>query len=134
MKPDAWGSCAWKFIHIVTATYPEEPTDEDKRNYHKFFTSMQYILPCEKCKNNMENHLEVLPLTEESLSGRPSMIKWGIDFHNAVNKQTGKRPMSYEDSLNEIDKMLNPPSTPLYYYIIPLVLLIVVFLLIKKLK
>lgn len=108
MHPNVWGNCGWKFIHIITISYPVEPTEEDKKNYYDYFMALQNVLPCERCRMNMKNHLNELPLTDSVLSCKTKLVKWAIDFHNVVNKHTGKKVLSYEEALNEIDKMVNP--------------------------
>lgn len=127
MKPEIWGPNAWRFIHTITVAYPENPTQKDKINYRNFFTNMQYVLPCEKCKSNMSNHLDLIPLDDEALNSRLNLTKWGIDLHNAVNKQNGKRTLSYKEGLNEIDKMLNGESIG-YGYTLKIIMLIVIIL------
>jgi len=136
MKPSVWGPCSWKFIHIVTVSYPNNPTEEDKANYHKYFMALKNVLPCEKCKSNMSRHLELIPLSEDVLSNRTSLVQWGIDLHNMVNKKTHKPILSYDEALAEIDKMVNPQSHRNYHYILALLVLvaIVAYFWGKKLK
>jgi len=46
VSPKHWGKEAWKFIHWVALTYPNKPNEKDKKNYLKFFESLQDVLPC----------------------------------------------------------------------------------------
>ena len=48
MNPEVWGPGAWKFLHSITFYYPKEPTSRDKEYHAKFFTSLQFVIPCEK--------------------------------------------------------------------------------------
>ena len=83
--------------------YPNEPTDEQKKNYKTFFEALQPVLPCSLCANNYKRHItEELPITEGVLKDKESFVKWSIDMHNLVNKETGKLPLSYDDALNLI--------------------------------
>src|ERR1700733_5146368 len=88
MLPKIWGKYAWNFIHLVTLSYPDNPTCEDKRQYYIFFTSLKNVLPCAKCKFNMEKHLKKFPLTDEILSSKQNLIKWDIHLHNYYNNSS----------------------------------------------
>ena len=46
MDPNIWGPHAWMFLHSITLTYPEKPTNLDKTNFEMFFNSLQPVLPC----------------------------------------------------------------------------------------
>ena len=61
MDPSVWGPHAWFFLHTVTFTYPKNPTELDKRHMYDFFTKLQYILPCEMCKQHYQEHLYTMP-------------------------------------------------------------------------
>jgi Erv1 / Alr family len=125
MKPEIWGKYAWNFIHIMTLGYPETPTKKEKKHYYNFFHDLMYVLPCEKCRQNMTEHLKKIPLNDETLSNRNNLVKWGIDLHNIVNYYTGKDMLSYTDSLNEINKLMKPSNYNWnYIYIVSLILIL----------
>ena len=66
--PDTWGPHGWKFIHFLALAYPNEPTDEQKKNYKTFFEALQPVLPCSLCANNYKRHITTeLPITESVL-------------------------------------------------------------------
>jgi hypothetical protein len=122
--PDTWGPHGWKFIHFLALAYPNEPTDEQKKNYKNFFEAMQHVLPCSLCANNYKRHITVeLPITEAVLTDKESFVKWSIDMHNLVNKETGKLPLSYDEALTliynnfetkqvKLDKQVTPSVQP----------------------
>ena len=62
LDQDSWGPSGWKFMHYVSLGYPNNPTEEDKINYKKFYTSLQHILPCAKCANNYSHNLIKYPI------------------------------------------------------------------------
>ena len=99
MDPNLWGPPAWYFLHTLTYTYPKNPTKEDQEAIVSFFESLRHLLPCTVCRTNYEDHFAALPIREHSHS-RETMIKWLIDIHNEVNKETGKPSVSYESILN----------------------------------
>lgn len=128
MLPIIWGGKVWDVVHIITLGYPEYPTEEDKKNYYKFFYELQFVLPCEKCRNHYTQNLIDHPLTNEILSNKSEFVKWGIDLHNIVNKSTGKKVLTYPEAFNELNKIVKKKSYN-YSYIIIIILIIIIFLL-----
>lgn len=128
MKPEVWGPHAWIFLHSITLEYPDYPTGEDKRNMSNFMNSLKYVLPCEKCRINFENHLEQYPLTNDILSSKSNLIKWLIDIHNSVNKMNNKRVLSYEESLKGLLKLYDCNNNKSYMiiYIFMIILFITI--------
>lgn len=132
MLPDIWGKHAWNFLHLVTLSYPINPSPADKQNYYNFFTNLQYVLPCEKCRNNMTKHLKKYPLTDKALSSRNELVKWCIDLHNIVNYYTGKPMLTYKEAMTEINKLAHPNKSSftdkVYYLLIIIVLITICYL------
>lgn len=87
------------------------PTEQEKENYYNFFHALKYILPCEKCRVSMIQHMQTYPLDEETLSSRDNMIRWGIDIHNSVNENTGRPVLSYDDAITQIRNMMRSRLT-----------------------
>lgn len=100
MNPEIWGAKMWFILHIITFTYPENPTFLDKRHYNDFFTNLQYVIPCDKCKLHYREHLENNPLTP-NLDKKEDFVNWLIQVHNAVNISKGKPTMTYDAVLKE---------------------------------
>lgn len=132
MLPEIWGQYAWNFIHLVTLDYPDNPTDIDKQNYYEFFNTLQNVLPCAKCRNNLSHHLKKYPLTDQVLSSRSNLVKWAIDLHNVVNYYTGKPMLNYIEAMNEINKLVHPEkkffSKPLYLFLLLIAIIILCYL------
>ena len=125
-----WGPPAWTFLHTVTYNYPENPTEDDKRNYHNFFMNLQHILPCEKCKEHYKQNIQKYDLNN-SLGSRQELVKWLIDLHNDVNKDNGKSVWSYSDVFNKYQSMYQSDSLinkVLIFVIICIVLIMIFFL------
>ena len=97
--PDIWGPPGWKFIHYVTMGYPTYPSEEIKKKYYNYFHALKHVIPCSVCASHFTQNLEKLPLTDEVLSNRDNLMKWGIDMHNLVNKITNKKVFSYEEAM-----------------------------------
>jgi hypothetical protein len=130
MKPGIWGKYGWAFLHLVTLGYPEQPTEKDKIHYYEYFHALKHVLPCGKCNKNLKAHLKKYPLTNDILSSKNNLVRWGIDLHNVVNYYTGKPLVTYEDALNEINKLVNPneyhSQNYVFYFLLAFLLVIIV--------
>jgi len=102
-----WGPHGWKFIHMVALGYPLHPTDEQKKNYKKFFLSIANVLPCIICSNHYSENLIKYPLTDEVLKNKTNLLHWTIDMHNEVNKMNNSKVYSYEEALKSIRNNYN---------------------------
>lgn len=100
ISPSIWGSAGWKFLHYITFTYPNHPTDEDKESYLNFFNYVGQVLPCKNCRINYKNHQIKYPLNDVVLSTKQNLVNWLINIHNEVNKINGKKIMNYDEVIN----------------------------------
>jgi hypothetical protein len=100
MNQNLWGPHLWNSLHTMSLVYPLRPTEEDKKNYKNFFTSLQYVIPCSICKKNYMRHLKEHPI-DNFLENRKTLFEWVVDIHNLVNVETGKKPMSYDIALKK---------------------------------
>lgn len=125
-----WGPAIWKSIHYITMGYPENPTSTDKENYKNFLTMYKNVLPCNMCSINYEKHLLINPLTEESLSSRNNLVKWGIDMHNIVNKMLNKPILNYDQAYDVLNKQPTNNYPILLYIIIIILCLIIISIII----
>jgi hypothetical protein len=129
MNPKFWGPGGWTFLHSITMNYPKKPTEKDKKMYYHFFKNLEYVIPCEKCKVNYSRNLQTYPI-EHALDTRESFIRWLIQIHNEVNKESGKRQYSYEEVIKEYThKMsrLHLDETMVYKMIIIALLIIIIY-------
>ncbi len=99
LGPNIWGPHLWKALHMISVGYPNEPSDEQKKNYRRFFENFHQVIPCSICSNNYKKHLKELPITNETMKNRQNLAKWVIDVHNIVNKEHGKPIMEPDDAL-----------------------------------
>ena len=88
----------WHTIHMIALGFPDRPTDDDRRKYKSFFTSMQYVIPCAQCAVHFQANLKRLPLDDAALESRSSLFAWTVHLHNIVNEATGKPTLSVEQS------------------------------------
>lgn len=102
MNPEYWGPHAWIFLHCITLAYPECPSSEDKKNIKDFFMNLCKVLPCDKCKNNFQDHLKKFPLSDEVLCSKKKLVVWLINIHNSVNQMNGKPKMDEEEVIRDM--------------------------------
>jgi hypothetical protein len=154
--PDVWGPYGWKFIHYITLGYPPNPSEYDKKIYYDFFIQLAKVIPCSICGAHFTKNMEITPLTPEALKNRESLVAWGIEMHNHVNRMHNKKTYNFaeglqailKDELGECKKMNTTPSvatkptviiekfenhTKLYYSLVLNIILIIaiVYLLYK---
>ena len=94
---DIWGPHAWFFLETVCMGYPTDPSYEEKKQAENFFKALQFMIPCEKCRNHYKKHLKKYPLNGEVLSSRDNLFMWIVDIHNSVHKNKQK---TYDDTFN----------------------------------
>ena len=126
---NVWGPSAWTFLHTITYNYPENPTDNDKKNYHNFFMNLQHVRPCKKCQAHYTENIQKYDLNN-SLDNRDDLVKWLIDIHNEVNKHTGKRVWTYSEVYNKYDNLHNTNlvNKIIIFTILCIVLVLIFFL------
>lgn len=125
-----WGPPAWTFLHTVTYNYPENPTEDDKRNFYNFFMNLQHVLPCEKCKAHYKQNIKKYDL-KNNLGSRQELVKWLIDLHNDINRDNGKPVWSYSEVYNKYQNMYKSGTfmnKVLIFVIICIVLILIFFL------
>lgn len=127
IDPKLWGEPFWKILHIITISYPNNPTEDDKQHIKIFFENLQHILPCENCRNHYKNNLKKYPLTNDILSSRYKLIEWLVVIHNEVNRRTGKPEISIEQVIKKYTQK-EKSNLPIIATIILLIFLIVILI------
>lgn len=90
MLTTVWGPPMWHTLHTITFNYPVNPTSKDKKNYGAFFRSLENILPCGKCRDNLRKNLKQVPFTYKTLESRHTLSRWMYNLHNVVNRMLCK--------------------------------------------
>ena len=111
LSPLVWGREAWHFIHLVALTYPVQPTEDDKKEYLKFYQSLGSVLPCEICAAHYAQKIKDNP---PNLGSQMDLFHWTVDIHNSVNREGGKKIYTYDQAFNEINKNLKNKKKPEY--------------------
>ena len=99
-----WGPPLWHSLHTISFNYPIKPTKDQKQEYYAFFTSLQWVLPCKYCRDNLKKNLKKLPINTKVLKNRHNFSKWLYDLHNLVNKNLNKPiTLTYEQVRNRYE-------------------------------
>jgi len=80
----AWGPCVWRALRWVAEGFPDEPTDADRDKYRAYFTSLGYVLPCEKCQHHYQQNMQKHPL---DLSSREMLKLWLYEIYKESTRQ-----------------------------------------------
>ena len=107
MDNKIWGPYFWFTLHTTTLAYPDNPTYHDKRRYNDFFVSVQYILPCLKCREHYKQHLDNFPISI-SLDNKESLVHSLFNLHNQVTISLKKPIMESEAFKEKYRKIYNP--------------------------
>lgn len=128
----SWGPAGWTFLHVVSWTYPENPTNQEREEMYVFLHAFSKVLPCKRCRRHWTESLVKAVASSESphLSSRAALTRFIVDAHNDVNRRLGKRVLSYDEARRLFD-----PQAPLCFIdrwkgpftMVGLVLLVVVF-------
>jgi Erv1 / Alr family len=98
MLTSIWGPSTWHLLHCISFNYPIEPTQEQKTKYMEFVKSLQNVLPCGKCRNNLAKNLKKLPLQMHHMSSRDTFSRYIYTLHETVNEMLCKHSgLSFEE-------------------------------------
>jgi hypothetical protein len=98
MMTTVWGPPTWHMLHCISFNYPVHPTTNDQRNYTRFIKTLKCILPCGKCRKNLDKNFKILPLEKKHMASRDTFSKYIYDLHEIVNHMLGKSSgLTYDD-------------------------------------
>lgn len=98
MMTSIWGPPLWHSLHAISFNYPINPTNEQKHQYFNFYNSLQYILPCKFCRENLVKNMDKLPLDIDVFKNRESLSRYVYKLHELINKLLDKKSgLSYDD-------------------------------------
>jgi len=138
LNPKIWGPHTWFFLDSIVLSLPNKLNNEQQNIYKNFFTSLQYVLPCQGCRNHYATNLKKFPLTDQILSNKENMIKWLLNIHNSIRIENKSIPISiknffeyyykqYDEKQNEKKKKKYNFKNNLCIIIILLLLLLLIY-------
>jgi hypothetical protein len=80
-----WGRPLWYIIHTSSLYAPEPIKEYSFGCYYEILNSLQYLLPCPKCRNHLRENLKLIPLDSCDRS-RENLFRCSVKLHNIVNK------------------------------------------------
>jgi hypothetical protein len=116
LPPEIWGPIFWSTIHIVSLAYPDEPSYAEKRAAKEFFSALQHLLPCPKCRAHFREIIQGLPV-DTWLDNRKALVEWTWMVHNQVNTRLEKPSITLEEFYSRYREMGErglpiPPAQP----------------------
>lgn len=115
MLTTIWGPPQWHLLHTISFNYPVRPTKSQKRHYKEYILSLQHVLPCGKCRENLKRNLAVLPLTEKELESRDTFSLYIYNLHELVNTMLKKKSnLTYQqvkDKYEDFRAKCAPPKS-----------------------
>ena len=91
MLTAVWGPGMWHFLHTMSFNYPVNPTPDDKKHYKDFMLSMQYVLPCKYCRQNIANTFKEHPISDDNMKNRDNFSRYVYNLHETINKRLKKK-------------------------------------------
>jgi hypothetical protein len=101
-----WGPPFWDTLHCVSAGYPLEPTNIDKKNYKDFYITVGKVLPCKFCRDSYDEFItkeKDTKLDDLIFESREKLMLWVYKLHERVNLKLG---MTYGVTFEELKDRL----------------------------
>lgn len=97
--PKIWGPAFWFTLHNSAVHYPINASPIVRERMKGRILAIPYEIPCAGCQPHasafVEKHKDKL---DEIVSGRHSLGKFYVDFHNLVNRRYGKKEWTYDEA------------------------------------
>ena len=101
VSPRVWGRALWFSLHNGALNYPENPDQEKKQMMINFILGLPIMIPCDMCKNHAYEYIQSRKNTLHNVvENSQNLFQFFWEFHNDVNKRTGKPLMSLEAVYN----------------------------------
>lgn len=90
-----WGNRTWYCIHYLAKV--NSCTKESIKAYKAFISCLQFVLPCEMCRNHLSQNLGKIHIDKYC---NKKLFLWSILLHNVVNKSINKKEYTVEEVYN----------------------------------
>ena len=99
VNPNVWGPACWLMFHTGALNYPVSASPITKKRMKGFILGIPSMIPCATCSDHATLHIEEHKDELDNIcSGRETLFKFFVDFHNIVNERYGKKYVSLEDA------------------------------------
>ena len=105
-----WGPILWNILHSFSINNNLKITNEMKKKYYIFYTSVAYIIPCLVCSDDYSNIIYNMYPIEENKINRIYIKKWLYTVHNIINKKLNKPKYSYKNLKKDHTEIKNKES------------------------
>ncbi|CXH86097.1 FAD-linked sulfhydryl oxidase ERV1, putative [Plasmodium berghei] len=95
------GRAAWMILHTISANYPNNPTENEKKKHLNFFYSFSNLYPCHICKLDL---LDILKKYKLTCANKIEFSTFIFNLHNMINEEIGKDIYISDNIQNIIDK------------------------------
>jgi hypothetical protein len=101
ISPSVWGRPFWFSLHNGALNYPDDADDEKKQMMINFILGLPIMLPCDACKNHAYEYIQSKKsMLHHVVQNSRNLFQFFWEFHNDVNKRTGKPTLSLEAVYN----------------------------------
>ena len=90
------GRMTWRLFHRFSAIYDKE-SQNDKTHFNNFVEGLSLFFPCSICKEDFQIELRKVPLSEEILKSKESIVNFACLHHNKVNEKLGKEKVNCDN-------------------------------------
>lgn len=99
MSTGVWGPALWHFLHTMSFNYPVKPSEKDQRHYREYMETLENILPCKKCRENLKKNYKAIGFRKKKhFKNRKNFSLMIYNLHEEVNRTLGKvSNLSYAD-------------------------------------
>jgi hypothetical protein len=88
LSKEKLGNYSWHILHSFAASYPKEPTADEKEAFVNLIKVFSLLYPCSKCRDHFKKLIEHHP--PKSFSNRESAVIYVCEIHNFVNYRLNK--------------------------------------------
>lgn len=146
MKPTIWGPTAWMYLHLLSLSYPDDPSKEQRENIKQFLVYFGKTLPCEKCSNHFKENIRNYNL-DKVLNSKNNFIDFVWKLHNKVNKNLNREKFPFNKFIDSYRKLIDNKDSNIFnvidnrdlyrkiiFFLLIIIIVILIFLFIKYYK
>jgi hypothetical protein len=101
-----WGPIGWATLHSIAALYPDTPSDYEKHMILRWMHAFRDTILCAHCQSHFammfDSYIQSHPYWWNS---RKYLSEFVFRAHNTVNLKNRTRIYSFEESLEELEKV-----------------------------